>query len=146
MRRFELLRIEDQTGVSGTGVVAQGIEYPAGDCVMEWLTPVSTTVIATNIRKVAFIHGHAGKTRVIFPDQPVESGDHCIVRWGELAGMTGVVEFSPTSYVIANDGSHQPLGWLLPEGEEYPTIVGKEYLVAVHPIVVDYFDVSKDMW
>ncbi len=34
MRRFQLNRIVDESGVSGTGVVAQGVEFDNGFCAM----------------------------------------------------------------------------------------------------------------
>ena len=36
-RRFRLVREEDESGVSGTGVVAVGVEFPSGAVVFEWL-------------------------------------------------------------------------------------------------------------
>lgn len=39
MRKFTITRINDQSGVSGTGVVIQGVEFSSGHLAMHWLTP-----------------------------------------------------------------------------------------------------------
>lgn len=64
MRTFSLIRNEDETGVSGTGIVAQGVEFDDGVVAMRWLTDTSSTVVYTNINDVRIIHGHNGKTVV----------------------------------------------------------------------------------
>lgn len=68
MRRFTLERDVDETGVSGTGKVAEGVEYQNGWCSMMWLTEVFSLVTYPSIDSVAKIHGHGGKTRVVFQD------------------------------------------------------------------------------
>jgi hypothetical protein len=68
MRRFELHRDEDASGVSGTGVVAQGIEFGDGTCVLRWLTGTSSTGMYANARDVCLIHGHGGRTRLVWLD------------------------------------------------------------------------------
>jgi hypothetical protein len=39
MRTFTVARVHDQTGVSGTGIVAEGVEFACGKAVVHWLTP-----------------------------------------------------------------------------------------------------------
>lgn len=39
MRTFELERQSDETGVSGTGVVVEGVAFTTGVVVAHWLTP-----------------------------------------------------------------------------------------------------------
>jgi hypothetical protein len=68
MRRFNLVRNEDETGVSGTGNVAQGIQFDTGACAMAWLTSVSSVAIYGSIDDIVFIHGHGGKTVVEWLD------------------------------------------------------------------------------
>lgn len=146
MRKFKLFRIVDETGVSGSGIVAEGTEYDTGDCVMYWLTTVGTTVISTNLRKIAFISGHRGKTRVIFPDQSLNSGDHCILTHGEFRGTIGTVEFNENSYVIGSDGNQELLAWFFPYEGEHHIVIDRNSAVAVYPIVLDYFDSTRDRW
>ena len=62
MKLFELVRLEDETGISGTGVVAQGVEFDSGKCVMQWLTKINSTAVYDSIQDLQAIHGHGGKT------------------------------------------------------------------------------------
>lgn len=70
MRRFELHREQDATGVSGTGVVAQGIEFDDGVCALRWLTAISSTAIYASSDDIRDIHGHGGLTQLVFLDRP----------------------------------------------------------------------------
>jgi hypothetical protein len=69
MRRFELHRDQDASGVSGEGVVCEGIEFTNGMCAITWLTPVRCVGVYENIKNVEEIHGHEGMTRVVFLDE-----------------------------------------------------------------------------
>lgn len=69
MRRFVLERNEDVSGVSGTGVVAEGVEFTDGTVVLRWITGEHrSTVVWPSIRSVEVIHGHDGRTLVKFVD------------------------------------------------------------------------------
>lgn len=67
-RRFYLERREDATGISGTGKVAEGVEFSDGSCVVRWLTRVSSTVFYSSIADVDYIHGHNGATKIEWSD------------------------------------------------------------------------------
>lgn len=67
-RRFALWRDEDQTGVSGTGTVAEGVQFGDGRCAMRWLTPVTSGAFYDSISDVESIHGHNGATKVVWLD------------------------------------------------------------------------------
>lgn len=69
MRRFSLVRTEDFSGVSGTGNVAEGVEFSNGSAVLRWKTEYSSTCIYQSIADVIRIHGHEGRTKVEFIDQ-----------------------------------------------------------------------------
>lgn len=64
MRLFLLVRDEDEGGVSGTGIVAQGVEFENGKCALCWLTEFSSVAIYDDIETLDAIHGHNGKTTV----------------------------------------------------------------------------------
>lgn len=68
MRRFKLHRDEDETGVSGTGVVAEGVEFTCGKVAMTWLSEYGCVNVYDNIKVVQALHGHGGKTRIVFVD------------------------------------------------------------------------------
>lgn len=64
MRCFELYRHEDESGVSGTGIVALGVQFPSGRCVMEWQRPGASIGFYHSIDILMDIHGHGGLTVV----------------------------------------------------------------------------------
>ncbi len=71
MRRFVLTRHEDVTGISGTGVVAEGVVFSTGWVALTWLTKVNSLVFYPDVTNVIAIHGHGGQTTVDWLD-PVE--------------------------------------------------------------------------
>lgn len=77
LRRFELVRYEDESVTSGTGVVAVGVEFPSGYVEMEWLNEQNPNLnTAANghasypggIEDVRRVHGHGGRTEVQWLD------------------------------------------------------------------------------
>lgn len=70
MRRFVLRRMEDETGVSGTGDVAEGVVFSDGTAAMRWRTAQTSTAIYSSIEALEAIHGHGGRTQVVFTDPP----------------------------------------------------------------------------
>lgn len=70
MRRFQLNRKEDKSGVSGTGVVAQGVQFDNGKVALQWLTAMPTLETADNVETIIQIHGHEGATDVEWLDEP----------------------------------------------------------------------------
>lgn len=70
MRRFTLDRTVDQTGISGTGTVAEGIEFSDGRAVVRWCAPdrPGSIVVWDSIADVIEIHGHGGLTEVVWQD------------------------------------------------------------------------------
>lgn len=81
LRRFRLRRVEDESGVSGTGVVALGVQFPDGAVVFEWLNDQNESVDTSQngltlkqapdgIEDTIEVHGHGGKTVVEWIDEP----------------------------------------------------------------------------
>ena len=75
LKRFLLRRDEDESGVSGTGIVAEGVQFACGWCALSWLTTYQSCGIYPSIEELERIHGHDGRTKVIFlfDDEPVEA-------------------------------------------------------------------------
>ena len=70
MRTFELHRDTDETGISGTGIVAEGVEFSDGTVVLRWAASAhKSTVLWDNIGDVEAIHGHGGKTRIVWTEE-----------------------------------------------------------------------------
>jgi hypothetical protein len=68
-RLFHLVRDEDHTGVSGTGIVAEGAVFSTGRVALHWVSNgLSSTALHDSLENVTAIHGHGGKTRVVFLD------------------------------------------------------------------------------
>ena len=68
MRRFELHRDTDVSGISGTGVVAEGVEFSDGTVAIRWRSLTASTVLWSSIEDVERIHGHGGATRIVWVD------------------------------------------------------------------------------
>ncbi len=69
IRSGVLVRDDDETGVSGTGVVAWVVEFPDGTTVTRWaVTEIRQTCVWASVDDVLAIHGHNGKTRLQWDD------------------------------------------------------------------------------
>lgn len=68
MQTFILWRNQDVSGVSGTGLVAEGVQFSDGICVCRWTTDTATTTMYASIADVEAIHGHDGATQIIWED------------------------------------------------------------------------------
>lgn len=71
MRRFELHRDVDVSGVSGTGVVAEGVQFADGTCAMRWLSVTPSSEQFRNVIELSAVHGHDGLTKVLWLDAEV---------------------------------------------------------------------------
>lgn len=67
MRTFTLQRDYDVSGVSGVGLVAEGVKFSDGKIALRWVTgDHHSTVVWDSIEAVEAVHGHGGTTRVIW--------------------------------------------------------------------------------
>lgn len=62
---FELHRDADETGVSGTGVVAEGAVFSDGTVVLRWKTDTASTTFFDDVDQMMKVHGHGGATRLV---------------------------------------------------------------------------------
>ena len=69
MKIFYLKREEDESGISGTGRVAQGFVFDNGKVAVTWLSEHPSVTIYDSIGEVHAIHGHGGKTEVVLRGQ-----------------------------------------------------------------------------
>lgn len=63
---FALYRRTDETGVSGEGTVAYGVQFADGTVVIRWLGDYASTVVWDDLEKAMQVHGHRGSTRVVW--------------------------------------------------------------------------------
>lgn len=70
-RAFVLERDVDRTGVSGTGVVAEGVEFGDGTVALRWRGRWPTSVVFHDlgIASVEAVHGHDGATRIVWCEE-----------------------------------------------------------------------------
>jgi hypothetical protein len=68
LRPFVLQRDTDLSGISGTGVVAEGVEFSSGVVALTWLSEWPTSVVfhERGIDSVRAVHGHGGATRIVW--------------------------------------------------------------------------------
>tara|TARA_R110002110_G_scaffold73084_4_gene194116 strand:+ start:194 stop:544 length:351 start_codon:yes stop_codon:yes gene_type:complete len=64
MKIFYLNRKDDESGISGTGRVAQGFVFDNGKVAVTWLSEHPSVTVYDSIGEVHAIHGHGGKTEV----------------------------------------------------------------------------------
>ncbi len=66
MRQFQFHRDVDDGGVSGTGIVAEGVQFQNGKIALTWLTKHTSIAIYDDVETLEAIHGHQGKTRIVW--------------------------------------------------------------------------------
>lgn len=61
--RFRLRRLKDVTGVSGDGIVAEGVQFSDGRVAMRWIVGgARSTVVWDSVTSAIVVHGHDGNT------------------------------------------------------------------------------------
>lgn len=68
-RRFHLQRHRDVSGVSGTGRVAVGVQWPDGTASVRWLGERPSTVVWDSMDDAEHVHGHGGATEIVWDDE-----------------------------------------------------------------------------
>lgn len=74
-RTFELVRYRDPSGVSGTGVVAEGCEFTDGSVALRWRGDNPATAVWPNVESILAVHGHQGATEIRWIDAPRPPGN-----------------------------------------------------------------------
>ena len=70
-KRFHLVRNNDRTGMSGTGVVAEGVQFQDGTCILKWISTTSAIGIYHSCVEMLHIHSHGGDggTKIVYVDE-----------------------------------------------------------------------------
>jgi hypothetical protein len=110
MRTFELHRDTDETGISGTGRIAEGAVFEDGTCVLRWVTAQRSAGVYESLASLLAIHGHGGKTRVVYTGDAYERGRHDCIQDGyencpfaSVGGLDGRATLSAPDYVAKCD-------------------------------------------
>lgn len=79
MRIFVLKRKEDPSGISGTGVVAEGVEFHDGSVALRWIKgDHHSTVIHQNMQSVAAIHAPTHTTEIVYGPVEARHDEHTL--------------------------------------------------------------------
>jgi len=100
MRRFELRRHAAPTGVSGTGTVAEGVEFSDGRVALAWMGGWPTSIVwhERGMASVMHVHGHGDATEVVWVDAAGEYFTEARMQ----AGAARVAELQAQD----DDGTH----------------------------------------
>lgn len=74
-RRFTLRGRRDLSGVSGTGIVADGIQFPDGAVALRWRGNNPSTTGLADIYAMLAVHGHDGATSIDWIDTHPDAFD-----------------------------------------------------------------------
>jgi len=69
LRRFVFKRTTDVSGTSGTGIVAEGVQFTDGTVAVRWRSFISSHVIYPNAQAAEAIHSHGGATKLVWLDE-----------------------------------------------------------------------------
>lgn len=111
-RVFHLQRDVDVTGMSGTGQVADGVVWPDGSVTVRWRGERPSTVCWASLEDAESVHGHGGKTRVVF--DAMSDVPRLVVDGGGLL----------TAIVPGADGTVRRVP--LERDDEAPTLAGED--------------------
>jgi hypothetical protein len=71
-KRFILNRLQDVTGTSGTGIVAEGMVFSGGKVALTWFSHYGAVNVYDSIEVVKVLHGHSEMTLVEFIDSDTQ--------------------------------------------------------------------------
>jgi hypothetical protein len=90
LRGFSILRTTDLTGVSGTGVVAEGVVFNDGTAELRWVVKakladgsmrkINSVTMFADWRDVALLHGHGGASSLVWSDTGEKVSDIDLLR------------------------------------------------------------------
>lgn len=115
MRRFQLKRIVDTSGISGTGIVAEGVEFTDGTVAIRWRTKYSSTVFWQSMQEVEAVHCHGGNSVIDWLDK----GNNNVALVLEVSkGRTNTLpSYERFSVTCVQDGRVSGLMWSPSWGE-----------------------------
>lgn len=80
MRRFYLVRFSDVSGISGTGVIAEGVCFSDWSCHITWLTKHKSEGRYQNPDTMIAIHGHDGDTVIYWIDEVPSTLNEVVIQ------------------------------------------------------------------
>lgn len=138
--RFYLVRTTDVTGISGTGIVAEGVRFSDGTVAMRWLETKgphyergvrATTVLHESLKSVEALHGHGGATQIsLLTDGLVVFDNH---KQLDLVGYPNrILDAEGDEFTVIGTGE---------DSDDEPYLIGADGMfhsldTAVYPVVV----------
>jgi len=91
--RFFLERVEDETGVSGTGRVLEAVIWQDGSVTAKWRPPMSTETSYKDFETFLRVHvtSHPSKSKVVFIDEIEKSRVDLSFALGHVEFRGGVL-------------------------------------------------------
>ena len=98
-RTFELVRYRDLTGVSGTGVIAEGCVFTDGSVALRWRGNNPAMAVWPDLESLVAVHGHQSATEVRWTE-PVPlthrtEADHLFGDHRPVRPPTSIAESAP---------------------------------------------------
>lgn len=76
MRTFHMVRTEDISGNTGTGIVAEGVVLSNGKAVVSFFPtpqmPVSNVIVFDSVYEAERVHSHGGRTRIVYGTEALD--------------------------------------------------------------------------
>lgn len=128
--RFRLNRVQDETGISGTGHIADGVEFADGTCVLRWVTANHSSGLYESRESLIAIHGHNGKTVIEWidrlPSEAFKRGAHDCWQdscencpFASVGGLEARATMRAPSYIAERDASDYLVGYIVMARELY---------------------------
>lgn len=105
MKLFHFYRIEDHSGVSGTGPVVEGVQFSNGWCALRWISQRSSIAFYQSLDDVKAIHGHGGRTEIIVHDFESLERRRTPIQEANLEIFMQVIEEASRALTMAQDSS-----------------------------------------
>ncbi|MGW3152725.1 hypothetical protein [Streptomyces sp. NPDC001089] len=148
---FRLYRDHDVSGISGAGVVAEGVQFSTGWVVTHWLDqapmwePKTDVWLHKGTGPVTKIHGHGGATRIVW------TADETRRRAVFGAGIAEIYDVPPA--MLGPEVEHEHLRRQITravqgvqDGQSAPVEVGDERIVDAVMPVVEQVIAERDRW
>jgi hypothetical protein len=106
MKLFHFYRNVDETGVSGTGPVVEGVQFTNGWCALRWISNKSSICFYQSLDEVKAIHGHGGKTEVVIHDFDPLMKPKAAATNQRFEILMEIIEEASRLLVLADDPAH----------------------------------------
>lgn len=103
--RFLLDRRIDISGISGTGVVAEGVLWSDGTAALRWYGTWPTVTIWNSVQDLVAVHGHQHSTVLCWLDDEPSAGPSSQPTWQEPAVDRTRLERTAASISLQPPGS-----------------------------------------